>query len=200
MYHAGNRELQDQFDTRRLADRLAERSGERSRRITEADREFIEARDMLFLATADAEGQPNCSYKGGDPGFVRVVDEHTVAFPIYDGNGMFLSAGNAVVNPNVGLLFVDFEGQRRLRLNGVASVEQRDPLLAEYPGALLVVRVRARQIFSNCPRYIHRYQLVERSTYVPREGSTPPAPEWKRSDWARGLLPASEPARGVDSP
>ena len=91
MYHQGHRELQDRFDSRRLADRLAERAEERSRRISEADREFIEARDMFFLATADGEGHPNCSYKGGDPGFVRVVDEHTVAFPSYDGNGMYLS-------------------------------------------------------------------------------------------------------------
>ena len=189
MYHAGNRELQDRFDTRRLADRLEQRASERSERIGEADREFIEARDMFFLATADAEGRPTCSYKGGDPGFVRVLDDQTLAFPIYDGNGMFLSAGNTLANPHVGMLFVDFEGQRRLRLNGEASVDPGDPLLAEYPGAQLVVRVRLRQLFTNCPRYIHKYQLVERSQYVPRGETAPPEPEWKRSEWARGLLP-----------
>jgi predicted pyridoxine 5'-phosphate oxidase superfamily flavin-nucleotide-binding protein len=149
MYHAGNRDLQDRFDTRRLADRLEERAAERSRGIVGADREFIEARDMFFLATADADGRPNCSYKGGDPGFVRVLDDQTVAFPIYDGNGMFLSAGNTLANPNVGMLFVDFEGQRRLRMNGEASIDPSDPLLAEYPGAQLVVRVRLRQLFTN---------------------------------------------------
>ena len=195
MYHAGNRTLQDRFDTRRLADRLAERAAERSRQITDDDRAFIEARDMFFLATADAEGQPNCSYKGGDPGFVRVLDGNTVAFPLYDGNGMFLSAGNTLVNPHVGLLFIDFEGQRRLRLNGEASVDPADPLLTDYPGAQFVVRVHARKIFSNCPRYIHKYRLVERSKYVPRDGQAPPIPEWKRSDWARDVLPPADPAR-----
>jgi uncharacterized protein len=195
MYHAGNRELQDRFDSRRLADRLAERAGERSLRIAAADREFIEARDMFFLATADAEGRPNCSYKGGDPGFVQVVDEHTVAFPSYDGNGMYVSTGNTLVNPHVGLLFVDFEGQRRLRLNGVASIDPRDPLLADYPGAEFVVRVQLRELFGNCPRYVHRYRLEERSAYVPRGPEPPPTPEWKRSDWARDVLPAGDPVR-----
>src|SRR5262245_51069714 len=189
MFHDGNRKLQDQFDSRRLADKLAERAEERSRRISDADREFIEARDMFFLATADADGLPNCSYKGGDPGFVRVVDEHTVAFPSYDGNGMYLSMGNTLVNPRVGLLFVDFEGQRRLRLNGVATISADDPLMQDYPEAQFIVRVRAEQVFPNCPRYIHKYQLVERSRYVPHASCETPVPDWKRSDWARGLLP-----------
>jgi predicted pyridoxine 5'-phosphate oxidase superfamily flavin-nucleotide-binding protein len=197
MYHTGNRELQDRFDTRRLADRLASWSEERSGQVSDDDRAFIEARDMFFLASADAEGRPNCSYKGGDPGFVRVVDSQTVAFPNYDGNGMYISTGNALVNPNVGLLFIDFEGQNRLRLNGVASVDPADPLMADYPGAQFVVRVRVREIFANCPRYIHRYQLVERSKYVPRDATPPPVPDWKRSDWARDLLPADDPARAL---
>ena len=194
IYHEGNRRLQDQFDTRRLAERLDERIVQD--RITDKDREFIERLDMFFLATADGEGRPNCSYKGGDPGFVRVLDERTVAFPSWDGNGMFLSAGNMLVNPHVGMLFVDFERQRRLRLNGVASIDERDPLLGEYAGAQLVVRVRVRQVFPNCPRYIHKLQAVERSAYVPRAGCAPPVPDWKRSDLARDVLPANDPARG----
>lgn len=195
MYHAGHRELQDRFDTRRLADRVAQRAEERSQRISDADRAFIEARDMFFLATADAEGRPNCSYKGGDPGFVRVVDEHTIAFPNYDGNGMYLSMGNTVVNPHVGMLFVDFEGQRRLRLNGLASVDPDDPLLKEYPEAQFIIRVRALEVFINCPRYIHKYQLVERSRFVPHTECETPIPDWKRSDWAKDLLPEHDPAR-----
>jgi predicted pyridoxine 5'-phosphate oxidase superfamily flavin-nucleotide-binding protein len=195
MYHSGNREIQDRYDSRRLADRLAQRAEERSQQITAADREFIEARDMFFLATADPDGRPNCSYKGGDPGFVRVVDAHTLAFPNYDGNGMYISMGNTAVNPNVGMLFIDFEGQRRLRLNGVASVDRDDPLLAEYPEAQFIVRVRAREIFSNCPRYIHKYQLVERSKFVPHASCETPIPDWKRTDWVRPLLPVNDPAR-----
>ena len=153
---------------------------------------------MFFLATADRDGQPQCSYKGGDPGFLRVLDERTIAFPVYDGNGMYLSAGNLSVNPHVGLLFVDFTGTppRRLRLNGTASVDPGDPLLARYPGAQFVVRVRAAQVFPNCPRYIHRMRLVERSRFVPRPAENTPVPEWKRSEWARGALPSSDPARG----
>jgi predicted pyridoxine 5'-phosphate oxidase superfamily flavin-nucleotide-binding protein len=161
MYHRGSRRLQDQFDTRRQADRIEKRSVRTT--IDEGDRAFIERADMVFLATADEHGRPNCSYKGGDPGFVRVLDERTVAFPNYDGNGMYLSMGNALVNPNVGLLFIDFERRRRMRLNGTASIDLHDPLLAAYPEAQFIVRVRAREVFPNCPRYIHRYRLVERS-------------------------------------
>jgi hypothetical protein len=120
---------------------------------------------------------------------VRVLDEHTLAFPSYDGNGMFLSAGNALANPHVGLLFISFERQKRLRLNGEASVSEDDELLAAYPEAQLIVRVRAREVFPNCGRYIHRYELVERSRFVPRAHCETPVPGWKRSDWARDVLP-----------
>jgi predicted pyridoxine 5'-phosphate oxidase superfamily flavin-nucleotide-binding protein len=193
IYHEGQRRLQDRFDTRRLADRLDERNVDDV--IDADDRAFIERMDMFFLATADAEGRPTCSYKGGDPGFVRVVDEHTVAFPNYDGNGMYLSMGNVLANPEVGLLFVDWQRQKRLRLNGSAAIDEADDLMAAYPGAQFVVRVRAREVFPNCPRYIHKMELVERSSYVPRAAESPPVPGWKRTDWARDVLPADDPAR-----
>ena len=125
---------------------------------------------MFFLATADAEGRPTCSYKGGEPGFVRVLDPHTVAFPNYDGNGMYLSTGNVLVNPAVGMLFIDFERGHRMRLEGTASIDLDDPLRDDYPEAQFVVRVRARAVYPNCPRYIHRYQLVRRSRFVPHDG------------------------------
>jgi uncharacterized protein len=193
LYHEGNRRLQDAFDTRRLADRLEEVKVRDF--IDEVDRAFIEGLDMFFLATADADGRPSCSYKGGDPGFVRALDEHTLAFPDYDGNGMFLSLGNALVNPEVGLLFVSFERRRRLRLNGTASVDTDDPLLASWPEARAVVRVRVREVFPNCPRYIHHYELVERSRFVPHADAETPVPDWKRSDWASDVLPAGDRAR-----
>src|SRR3954451_12233441 len=178
-YHEGARRLQDRFDTRRLADRLDEKFL-REPLIGDADRAFIERMDMFFLATADADGHPQCSYKGGDPGFVRVLDARTVAFPNYDGNGMYLSMGNLAVNPHVGMLFIDFvsERQSRLRLNGVASIDEDDPLVAGYPEAQFVVRVRATHVFPNCPRYIHRLSLVERSRFVPQAGKATPVPEW----------------------
>jgi predicted pyridoxine 5'-phosphate oxidase superfamily flavin-nucleotide-binding protein len=193
LYHSGSRSLQDRFDTRRLADRLEDVKVTDT--IDDRDREFIESMDMLFIATADEQGRPNCSYKGGDPGFVRVLDERTIAFPVYDGNGMFLSIGNLLVNAEVGLLFISFDRGRRLRLNGTASVDPDDELTPTWPGAQLVVRVRAREVFPNCPRYIHRYELVERSRYVPAAGTEPPVPEWKTRDWARDVLPSSDQAR-----
>src|SRR5215212_9770847 len=191
-YHDASRALQDRFDTRRLADRIDERLIRDS--LDDGDREFVARADMFFLATADAEGRPQCSYKGGDPGFVRVLDEHTIAFPLYDGNGMYLSAGNALANPHVGLLFIDFERRRRMRFNGTASVDDGDPLLAEYPEAQLIVRVRAAEVFPNCPRYIHEYRLVQRSRFVPRTECRTPVPAWKRSDWAHDALPTADPA------
>ena len=188
-YHDGSRRLQDRFDSRRLADRLEDVKVRDF--IDDGDRAFIQSMDMLFLATADEQGRPNCSYKGGEPGFVRVLDERTLAFPSYDGNGMFVSTGNVLVNPEVGLLFISFEHRRRLRLNGTASIDPADELLESWPGALLVVRVQAREVVPNCPRYIHRYELVERSHYLPRRGAEPPVPEWKRTTWASDVLPRS---------
>src|SRR3954453_5915291 len=142
-YHGGSREWQDEHDTRRLADRLLERKVHEQ--ITEEDRAFIERLDCFFLATADDLGRPTCSYKGGDPGFVRVVDERTLAFPNYDGNGMYLSMGNVLQHAPVGMLFIDFEKQNRMRVrvNGVAAIDEHDPLLAGYPEAQFVVRVTA---------------------------------------------------------
>jgi hypothetical protein len=184
--------MQDRFDTRRLADRLEARIV--SDVITPGAREFIESVDMFFLATSDDDGRPNCSYKGGDPGFVRVVDEHTVAFPNYDGNGMYMSMGNLLRNPHVGMLFINFAEPGRLRLNGAATIDEHDPLAAEYPEAQFVVRVRAREVFPNCPRYIHRMALVERSSFVPHAGQQTPVPDWKKSELARDVLPAGDPA------
>ena len=196
LYQDGSRRLQDLFDTRRLADRIEERIVQD--RIDEDDRAFIEARDMFFIATVDVDGRPQCSYKGGDPGFVRVLDEHTIAFPVYDGNGMYLTAGNLLVTRNVGLLFIDFEGRKRLRLNGVASVDESDPLLADHPEAQLIVRVAATEVFPNCPRYIHQYQLVARSRFVPKAECETPVPHWKRKEWASDVLPEGDPANDPD--
>jgi len=193
-YHAGMRELQDRFDTRRLADRLDEKLARRD--FSDEDRAFIESRPMFFLATADERGRPDCSYKGGAPGFVRVTGKGELAFPSYDGNGMFRSLGNLLVNPAVALLFIDFERPNRLRVNGSASVAADDPLLASFAGAQLIVRVRAERIFPNCPRYIHRMTTGEPSPYVPREGYTPPVPKWKRFDAFADVLARDDPARG----
>ncbi|GIU89837.1 MAG: hypothetical protein KatS3mg010_0936 [Acidimicrobiia bacterium] len=196
-FHDDHRYWQDRFDSRRIADRIDELLV--SDTIDAHAKAFIESRDMFFLATCDANGHPQCSYKGGDPGFVRVVDEHTVAFPSYDGNGMFLSLGNIRQQAHVGMLFVDFENPNRLRLNGVASVDEHDPLIGGMPGAQLVVRVRATHVFPNCGRYIHRMQLVERSAFVPSPDQPPPIPDWKRMAWAQEFLPEGDPARAAET-
>ncbi len=195
-FNDDQRYWQDRFDTRRVADRIDELLV--SERIDDNTKAFIESRDMFFLATCDADGNPQCSYKGGDPGFLRVVDERTLAFPVYDGNGMFLSLGNIRAHANVGMLFIDFEQPNRVRVNGVATVDLDDPLRAEMTGATLVVRVRTTQVFPNCSRYIHKMQLVERSKFVPKNNVEAPIPDWKRMNWAQDYLPENDPARAAE--
>jgi predicted pyridoxine 5'-phosphate oxidase superfamily flavin-nucleotide-binding protein len=190
MYNEHSRKLQDEFDSRRLADRLAETLAHSH--FTDEDRAFIESRSFFFLATTDAEGFPECSYKGGAAGFVRVLDDKTLVFPSYDGNGMFKSMGNVLASGKVGLLFLDFEQPKRIRVNGVATVSDQDPLLEQVVGAQLMVRVTAQQIFPNCPRYIHRMQLVEQSVYVPQTGVEAPIPKWKTFPQFNEVLPRGD--------
>jgi predicted pyridoxine 5'-phosphate oxidase superfamily flavin-nucleotide-binding protein len=190
MYHDGMRKLQDIRETRPLADRLEEVTLRKA--FTAEDRDFIASRAMMFVATADAQGQPECSYKGGMPGFIQVLDEHTLVFPDYDGNGMYRSWGNVLVNPAVALLFLDFESPKRLRVNGTAQVSADDPLIAGFPGAVFMIRITATKIFPNCPRYLHKMQLVEYSTYAPRPDHVAPVPAWKTFDSFRDALPARD--------
>ncbi len=193
-YHQGQRELQDAFDSRRLADRLEAHTYRAA--LDEGDRALVEAADMFFLATADPDGHPDCSYKGGDPGFVRVLSPGELAWPDYDGNGQFRSLGNVRMNTHVALLFIDWEKPIRLRIHGRASLSFDDPLLATIPGAQLLVRVAVERVFPNCPRYVHRMSRVERSPYVPREGHAAPEPKWKSDARFADALPRS--ARGGD--
>jgi predicted pyridoxine 5'-phosphate oxidase superfamily flavin-nucleotide-binding protein len=194
-YHDGNRYFHDRFDTRRLADRAAE--VRTSSVFEEWSSEFIEHANMFFLATCDHRGLPTCSYKGGERGFVRVLDEHWLAFPNYDGNGRYLSMGNAMKNPNIGMLFIDFENPGRVRVQGEAHIHEEDDLLVDYPGAQFVVRVRALEVFRNCPRYIHRLVFQKTSEYVPAPDHEPPIPDWKYLPELNPYLPTDDPARGA---
>lgn len=188
MYHQGNRDLQDAFGTRKLADRLEERLHRSA--FTEEDGAFIASLRFFFLATATAEGQPDCSFKGGDPGFARVIAPTLLVFPDYDGNGMFKSLGNISVNPRVGLLFIGMEEKpRRLRVNGTAQLVRDDPLLASFEGAQALVRVTPEDIFPNCPRNIPRHQLVEESAFVPRRGVERVEPAWKSFEMFADVVP-----------
>ncbi|WP_293678367.1 pyridoxamine 5'-phosphate oxidase family protein [uncultured Phenylobacterium sp.] len=178
MFHQGNRELQDAFGSRALADRLEETVAHD--RFTEGDAAFIQAQSFFFLATADAEGRPDCSFKGGPPGFARIVAPDLLVFPDYDGNGMFKSLGNIVANPHVGLLFITLgEKPQRIRVNGTAQVVRDDATMAQVPGAQLLVRVTPTHIFPNCPRYIPNLSAGEESIYAPAAGAAPIEPAWK---------------------
>lgn len=181
LFHDGNRRLQDRFESRRISDRLEEKLMRSS--FSDDDKAFLESAIYFFVATADAEGRPDCSFKGGPPGFVRVTAPDEIAFPDYDGNGMFKSLGNLLVNRNVGLLFIAMHGKpKRLRINGTATVSHDDDLLARTVGAQLMVRVKARAIFPNCPRYIPQLDLVQTSVYAPQPGQDPVEPAWKGFD------------------
>jgi len=193
LFHDNHRALQDQFDTRRIADRI-----EMIAAKTELDEQatgFIASRDMFFLSTINTQGQPTVSYKGGEPGFVRVLDPKTIVFPSYDGNGMFLSMGNIAATSLVGMLFIDFETPHRVRVQGKASVSATDPLLAEYKDAELIVRVAITDTWVNCPRYIHQYQRVSQSRYAPTAACETPLAEWKRIDMIQDALPAKDVGR-----
>jgi len=187
MYHEGMRTLQDQRDSRRIADRLEETIVHSI--FTQSDKTFIQEFAMVFVATSDSNGYPDCSYKGGLPGFVRVIDDHTIALPDYDGNGMYRSWGNVLVNPHIGLLFIDFEKQNRLRVNGTATIGDQDELRNEFPGSVFIIRVKAEKIFPACPRYIHKMQMIELSEYAPKANYTPPIPDWKKFENFRDALP-----------
>ena len=187
----GARQIQDRFDTRRLADAITRNTVHAT--LSDGDRAFIERMDMFFIATQGANGNLDCSYKGGEPGFVRVIDDQTIAFPNYDGNGQYMTTGNILETGKVGLLFIDFQNQWRMRLNGTATIDFDDPLRAEWPEAQFVVRVTAEEVFPNCPRYIHKMELVERSVFVPKAACETPDPDWK--DYFEDALPEAQKTR-----
>ncbi len=190
LFQDNHRALQDQFDTRRIADRIEMLAAKTE--LDEQSSGFIASRDMFFLSTVNSQGQPTVSYKGGEAGFVRVIDTKTIAFPSYDGNGMYLSMGNAALNGLVGLLFIDFETPHRLRVQGTASVSAQDPLMEEYKDAEMIVRVDVSDVWINCPRYVHNYKRVAQSRYAPTAACETPLAEWKRIDIIQDALPGKD--------
>lgn len=182
-----HRQLQDEFETRKLADRIIELACKSE--IGEDEKGFIESRDMFFLASVDANGSPTVSYKGGDAGFLRVLDEKTIIFPSYDGNGMYLSMGNVVASGKIGMLLIDFENPHRMRVQGSAEISKEPEMLALFKEAQLVVKVSVDKVFVNCPRYVHRYKKDSASRYVPRDACETPLATWKRIDLMQDVLP-----------
>lgn len=187
IYQDSQRVLQDHFDSRHLADRIEERL--RKTELSADATIFIQSSTMFFLSTIDDRGYPTCSHKGGAPGFVRVVNSKSLIFPSYNGNGMFLSTGNIISSPKVGLLFISFDQPNRLRIHGEASIDLSDPAQADYPGAELIVRIAVHEVFPNCPRYIHPHERTSLSQFVPDSKGNAPTPNWKKSDWAKDVLP-----------
>ena len=190
-YTGAQQQLQAAFDSRRLAERV-EKAIVTDQIVPELHQQFIESRDFFFLATVDAQGEPTVSYKGGPVGVVTVVDARTLAFPSYDGNGMFLSMGNIAEMGKIGMLFIDFETPNRVRVQATATISTNDPLMAKYPGAQLLVRAQVEKVFVNCARLIHKYKRVSASPYVPDKNGETPFPAWKRIDLVHDALPPKD--------
>jgi len=168
-YSPTMRQFQKQFDTLQLADRVSEMVFHEE--FSDKDREFIENAMFFLLATVDASGQPQCSYKGGPRGFVKITSPSEIVFPLYEGNGLFISAGNIAETSNVGLLFIDFENQRRMRVNGIAQMVSGHDIMNNVAAAQQVVQVSVTDIHPNCPRNVHKMQFVETSKYTPKRGN-----------------------------
>ncbi|TAL78216.1 MAG: pyridoxamine 5'-phosphate oxidase family protein [Beijerinckiaceae bacterium] len=189
-YADQHRALQDRFDSRRMADFLE--GGHVHTEFAPDEQKFIGKCDMFFLSTVDASGRPTVSYKGGAEGFVKVTGPAELIFPSYDGNGMFYSMGNIQVEPRVGLLFMDFEKPYRLRVQGSATIDLEHERLSEYPGAQFITTVAVESVWVNCSRYIHKYQKLGTSKYVPKAGRDAPFPAWKRLDIVQEALPEKD--------
>ncbi|MEM7741393.1 MAG: pyridoxamine 5'-phosphate oxidase family protein [Pseudomonadota bacterium] len=196
-YSESSRTFQRQNDSQALADAMA--AAIVSEELSDERAAFIASRDFFFLASVNAQGEPTVSYKGGAPGFVRVISGKTLAFPNYDGNGMFLSMGNLDETRSIGLLFMDFETPHRLRVQGQASVSDDPKRLQMFPGANLVVDVQITACFVNCGRYIHKHARVEASPYVPDAAGDQPYPSWKRIDGFQPVLPQKDQGRAEES-
>ncbi|MGF1900702.1 pyridoxamine 5'-phosphate oxidase family protein [Aliivibrio sifiae] len=135
---------------------------------------------FFFIATSSGDRNLECSYKGGNEGFVRVMSDNELAFANYDGNGMYKTLGNIDENPEVALLFIQFNGdKRRIRINGRARISTDKEITQHFPKAESVIIVEAEFIFPNCSRHIHTMRFEENSIYSPTEGYTPPEPYWK---------------------
>jgi len=186
-YTESQKKVQATFESRKLAERVEE-AVVTDEIVPELHQPFIESRDFFFLSTVNVHGEPTVSHKGGPVGVVTVVDVKNLAFPSYDGNGMFLSMGNISETGKIGMLFIDFETPNRVRVQATATISTDDPLMAKYPGAQLLVRAKVEKVFLNCARLIHKHNRVSPSPYVPDENGSTPFPTWKRIDVVQDAL------------
>ncbi len=190
-YTEAARSLQDRFDTRNLAD--AELAVIVHDELTPQDKGFVSSAEFFWLASVDDKGSPTVSFKGGAPGFVHILDDRTLVFPNYDGNGMYYSMGNVATTSSIGMLFMAFDRPARLRVQGQATLTDVPAMVGRFPGAQFAIRVEITALITNCPRYIPRMTRVEASRYIP-DATTGEQhiPGWKRIDAIQGVLPARD--------
>jgi predicted pyridoxine 5'-phosphate oxidase superfamily flavin-nucleotide-binding protein len=192
----GEHFLQQQLGTAERAHRFYDQQARRS--LTPQMREFIGRQSMVFLATADSRGECDASFRAGPPGFVQVLDEHTLAYPEFRGNGVLASAGNITENPHLGMLFVDFTHDRiGLHVNGVAGLYTDTDLRSLHPGLPsdvapgrapeLWVRLHVEEAYIHCSKYIPH--LTQSPRPMPHDSARP-----KDAHYFTGPRPATHPA------
>ena len=152
-FHPGEIAAQERWQTTHIWDKAR-----RSRLLLDHLPEVFHARitnaPFFFLATSDDNGYCDCSFKGGGPGLIRIIDNTRLAFPDYDGNGAFMSVGNILRNPHVGILFIDFTDGARLRVNGRASVHEEGEIREWFPDQPRVILVEIEQVVPNCAAHV----------------------------------------------
>jgi predicted pyridoxine 5'-phosphate oxidase superfamily flavin-nucleotide-binding protein len=146
-----------------------EESGAWETLVTDELKEFIESQTSVFLATASADGQPYIQHRGGPPGFLRVIDPHTIAFVDFVGNRQYITLGNLAENRRAHLFLIDYRQRRRIKIWGEARVIEDDAALvarlmpAGYkarPAQVIMFTVRAWD--ANCPQHIpQRFAAAE---------------------------------------
>ncbi len=196
-YHDGSLRMQEQFGSVGLAAHLARQYV--LDRLQDEHIAWIREADCVYVATVAPDGQPECSYKGGLPGFIKVPDSASLEIPSYDGNGMYRTLGNASAVARIGLLFLFLEKHAKLRVNGTCEVSAEPGLLDTHHGAESVIQVGIRAVFENCPRYLHDRASGTYSRHCPRPGYRPPDPDWKLKPEYDGLLPVPL-TRTADAP
>lgn len=152
-FHQGELEAQQKWHTESLWDDA------RKQRLLWSEipaelHQRIAGAPFFFLATSDAQGRCDCSYKGGGPGLIKVIDSTHFAFPDFDGNGAFMSIGNILQNPQVGCLFIDFTDGARLRVNGRASIHESDEITDYFINAKRAILISIEQVVPNCKAHI----------------------------------------------
>lgn len=161
-YTAAIREVQERLGSRQINEGMAEERAERVA-ITADLAAYIERMDMFYLGTASLAGQPYIQYRGGPPGFLRVLDQHTLGFADYAGNRQYISLGNLAENPRAYLFLIDYATAQRVKFWGTGRVVYDDPALLQRladpaykakPERVILFTVTAWD--PNCPRHIHR--------------------------------------------